>query len=35
MVEAKSWDDLRNTILSIVDATEDALSFFERKYKNN
>jgi hypothetical protein len=35
MVEAKTWEQLRSTITSMVDATEDALKFFETKYKNN
>lgn len=35
MVEAKSWEALRNLILSKVVTTNDALSFFEQKYKNN
>lgn len=35
MVEAESWEKLRSTITSMVDATEDALEFFETKYKNN
>lgn len=35
MVEAKSWQVLRNLILSKVITTDDVLLFFENKYKNN
>lgn len=35
MVEARTWEELRSTITSMVDATDDALKFFEKKYKNN
>ena len=35
MVESKTWEQLRNTILSMVEASEEALTFFEKKYKTN
>lgn len=35
MVEARTWEELRSIITSMVDATEEALKFFETKYKNN
>lgn len=35
MVEARTWEELRSTITSMVDTTDDALKFFEKKYKNN
>lgn len=35
MVESKTWEQLHSTITLMVDATEDALKFFEKKYKNN
>lgn len=35
MVESKTWEQLRSTITSMVDATDEALKFFETKYKNN
>ena len=35
MVESKTCEQLRNTILSMVEASEEALTFFEKKYKTN
>jgi len=35
MVESKSWHSLKKKILSLVIASDDALTFFEKKFKNN